>query len=58
MTQKIEVDADSFYDLVYTWVVHVQIKQIPESMDKESFKRGAFSFMDKLHNLMSEEVSK
>ena len=55
MSQKIEIDVDKLHDLVYTWIVHVGIKQIPEDMDTESFKRGAFVFWNKFRELISEK---
>ena len=55
MAQKIEIDVDRLHDLVYTWVIYVGIKQIPESMDDKSFKRGAFVFLDKFRELISEK---
>ena len=56
MSQKIEIDVGKLHDLVYTWTIHVGIKQIPESMDEDSFKRGAFVFLDKLRDVMPNEV--
>ena len=54
MNQKIEIDAGKLHDLVYTWVRHIGIKRMAEDMDEESFKRGAFVFLDKLHEVMEE----
>lgn len=60
MTQKIEIKADSLYELVYIWVKFVGKKRMTESMDKESFEQGAFVFLDKIRELLSdgEEIEK
>ena len=61
MAQKIEIDVDELYGLVYTWVRHIGIKQIQKAgMDEDSFIRGAGVFLEKLRELIpkKEEVSK
>jgi len=55
MSQKIEIDANELYGLVYTLVRHVGVKQLPKDMDKEAFQRGASIFMYKLRELIPEE---
>ena len=56
MVQKIEVDAEVIYGLVYAWVRHIGIKQIRDAdMDEDSFIRGASVFSDKLRELVLKE---
>ena len=54
MIEEVEINREELYNLVYTWTVHVGIKRIPEDMDEESFKRGAFVFLEKLSGLVPE----
>ena len=56
--QKVETDVGKLHDLVYTWVVHIGIKRMGKHTDVESFKAGAFIFLDKLHEILSKEEEK
>ena len=59
MTQNIEIETGVLYDLIYTWVRHVGIKQVREAnMDEESFIRGAHVFAEKLRSTIPKEESK
>ena len=55
MNQKIEIETGALCDLVYTWVRHVGIQQMPsgENTDEELFIRGAHVFSEKLREVAS-----
>ena len=55
MNQKIEIETGALYDLVYTWVRHVGIQQMPsgENTDEKLFIRGAHVFLEKLREVTS-----
>jgi len=59
MAQKIEIEIGVLYDLIYTWVRHVGIQQMPtgENADEESFIRGAHVFAEKLRSTIPKEES-
>jgi len=58
MAQKIEIEAGVLYDLIYTWVRHVGIRQAREAnMDEDSYIRGAQVFLEKLRETTPKEES-